>query len=67
MKTIVEMPSPWKPQTGFHSDLEISRAAREIPTFPQPIDGEHTGTRTQEKVSPMYPVCFVTDVFGCAG
>jgi hypothetical protein len=33
-KTAVEMPAPWKPQTGFHRALEISRR-REIPTFPQ--------------------------------
>ena len=34
VKTAVEMPSLWKPHTGFHSDLEISHRARDshIPT-----------------------------------
>ena len=32
--TAVEMPAPWKPQTGFHRALEISRRTRDshIPT-----------------------------------
>ena len=34
--TAVEMPAPWKPQTGFHRALEISRR-REIPHFHKPI------------------------------
>jgi hypothetical protein len=33
-QTAVEMPAPWKPQTGFHRALEISQRARDshIPT-----------------------------------
>ena len=33
-KTAVEMASPWKPQNGFHRDLEISHRTRDshIPT-----------------------------------
>jgi hypothetical protein len=36
-QTAVEMAASWKPQTGFHNALEISRG-REIPTFPQADD-----------------------------
>ncbi len=37
------MSSLWKPQIGFHSDLEISQQ-REIPTFPQLIMFEKSVT-----------------------
>ncbi len=46
-----------------------SRTDREIPTLPQAnllLDAGET-RRNGHAVLPMYPVCFVTDVSGCAG
>jgi hypothetical protein len=45
-----------------------SRTAREIPTFPQAmlLLGSGEARRNANAVLPMYPVCFVTDVSGCA-
>ena len=68
VKTAVEMPSLWKPHTGFHSDLEISHRTRDshIPTAgPRRDATEKKTTRRpitkcypciRSKVLPMFPV-----------
>jgi len=63
----MEMPSLWKPQIGFHRDLEISPSARDshIPTADRSLMGtEKKRTGPEQKcypwirsdLLPMFPV-----------